>query len=78
MIVEVVDPQGTILREIADPRMKRDDVALTYAFCIRQGGHWGNEKIDYAAINKAIMDRWSLAALKYIKEKAWRIAEGKG
>jgi hypothetical protein len=51
---------------------------MTYAFCIRQSGPgWGNDEIDYAVINRAIMDRWSLSALKYIKEKAWRIAEGR-
>jgi hypothetical protein len=78
VIVELVDPQGTIMREIADPKMTRDDVATTYAFCIRQTGTgWSRNGIDYAAINKAIMDRWSLSALKYIKEKAWRIAEGR-
>jgi hypothetical protein len=74
----MVDPQATILGEIADQRLTRDDVAMTYAFCIRQSGPgWGNDEIDYAVINRAIMDRWSLSALKYIKEKAWRIAEGR-
>jgi hypothetical protein len=75
--VELVNPQATILAEIADRRLTRDDVAMTYAFCIRQSGPWGNDEIDYAVINEAIMERWSLSALKYIKEKAWRIAEGR-
>ena len=34
--VAMVDVEGHLLREIADPRMTRDDVALTYAFAIRQ------------------------------------------
>ena len=74
MRVELVDPQDTLMREIADKRMTRDDVAMTYAFALRQRDedpvHWGE-------VNQAIIDRWSLSALKYIKEKAWRIAEGR-
>lgn len=78
MRVEMVDPQGTILREIEDKRMTRDDVAVTYAFCILQsGGGQGDGSIDYVAINRAIMDRWSLSALKYIKTAAWRLVEGR-
>lgn len=68
----MVDPFGTIMREIADKRLTRDDVALTYAFALRQ--HPTGEGFDFAAVNKAIMDRWSIAALRYIKDKAWRLA----
>jgi hypothetical protein len=63
----MVDPEGQLLREIADERMTRDDVAMTYAFAIRQ-----QDEVDFAKVNRAIMDRWSLAALKYIKTKAWK------
>lgn len=74
MHVEMVDPLGQALREIGDPAMKRDDIAVTYAFAIRQ---WDAMDKRYATINHAIMERWSLAGLKYIKERAWRIAQGK-
>jgi hypothetical protein len=70
--VEMVDPQSAILGEIADARMTRDDVALTYAFAIRQ-----QAEMDFALVNRAIVERWSLAALKYIKTKAWALVEGK-
>ena len=63
----MVDVQGTILREIADPQMTRDDVAATYAFAIRQAS-----QVDFPTVNQAIIDRWSMSALRYIKEKAWR------
>jgi hypothetical protein len=72
MSIQLVAPQSTILGEIADDRMTRDDVALTYAFCIRQRGV---DTIDFGAVNRAIVDRWSLSALKYIKTKAWRYVE---
>lgn len=76
MHVEMVDVQGQIMREIADTRMTRDDVALTYAFGIRSRGQ--SNTIDWPAVNRAIMDRWSLSALKYIKEKAWKLVEASG
>lgn len=67
MQVDLVDPQGQLLREIADPAMTRDDVMLTYAFAIRQAS-----EVDFATVNNAILNRWSMNALKYIKEGAWR------
>lgn len=70
--VSMVDPGGCMLREIADPRMTRDDVAITYAFGLRQP-----DDVDWPTVNHAILDRWSPYALRYIKEKAWRIASGK-
>lgn len=73
MRVEMVDPQGTILREIADPAMTRDDVALTYAFAIRQ-----RDEIDWPLVNARIVNRWSRAALVYIKTKAWKLIEERG
>ena len=49
----------------------RDEVAVEYVSLIRANGTtW----TGYAEINKAIMRRWSMAALRYIKEKAWRLA----
>jgi hypothetical protein len=71
MRVTRVDPEGCMLREIADTRMKRDDVALTYAFGLRDTP----DEIDWSKVNHAIIDRWSMAALKYIKERAWKLVE---
>jgi hypothetical protein len=74
---ELVDSQGVILREIADERMTRDSVALTYAFCLRQSfDPRSRDVVDFATVNRAIMERWSLSALKYIKTKAWRTYGG--
>jgi hypothetical protein len=71
-MIELVDPQGQLLREIADPAMKRDDIAITYAFALRQ-----QDEVDFALVNQAIMERWSLAALDYIKRKAWGLVGGR-
>lgn len=70
--IQMVDPQGQLLREIADEQMTRKDVALTYAFAICQA-----DVVDFHVVNQAIIDRWSMAALKYIKERAWKLIEGK-
>jgi hypothetical protein len=69
MRVELIDVEGHLLREIADPGMKRADVALTYAFGIRQGG------VDWPLVNRAIVERWSVSGLQWIKTKAWGYAE---
>lgn len=70
--VTMVDVQGQLEREIADERMKRDDVALTYAFGIRDCP----DEVDWPKVNRLIIDRWSIAALRYIKEQAWREVRG--
>lgn len=55
-----------ILREIADPAMKRKQVAHTYGILLRIGHR------DFAAINAAILVRWSPSGLNWIKTQAWR------
>lgn len=70
--VSMVDVEGQLLHEIADKRMKRKDVALTYAFGLR-----GTEVVDWPKVNRAIIERWSLSALKWIKEEAWAYATGR-
>lgn len=67
MRVEMVGVEAQLLREIADPKMTRDDVALSYAFGIH-----GTEDVDWKRVNEAILERWSMSALHYIKTKAWR------
>lgn len=69
--VEIVNVQGLILQEIGDRRIKRNSVALTYAFCIKQ-----RDECDFGVINRAIIGRWSESGLRYIKERAWKIVRG--
>lgn len=65
LTIELGMPQETIMREIGDKRMKQRDVAQTYALLIRQ-----NAQVDWAAINEAIISRWSLSGLERIKNMA--------
>lgn len=68
--IELVDPEGVLLREIPDK--KREDVALTYAMAL---GSSEVDEIDWSKINHAIIERWSIAGLKWIKTRAWKLVE---
>ncbi len=63
---ELMDCTRVLLEEIADPQMKRKDVAKTYALALRS-----SYKTDWAVVNRAIIDRWSTSALEWIKQQAW-------
>ena len=63
--IEMGDCTNTLLREIAEPECKRRDVAQTYALAIRS-----SEPTDWKAVNAAIIKRWSLSALEWIKKQA--------
>ena len=50
---------------------KREDVAVRYAeLMIEHGAEWEG----YRIVNSAIVGRWSMGALVFIKERAWKIA----
>lgn len=79
-IMEMTNCEITILNEISHKECKRNDIALTYYFCMVS-----SENIDYAKVNKAIIERWSFSGLEYIKkeankwfEKKWKAKEIKG
>lgn len=62
------DRTRALLREVADLRMKRDDIAETYALALNTP-----ERVDWTAVNSAIIRRWSVSGLNYIKERAWKM-----
>lgn len=66
--IELADPEGQLLEEIADPAMTRRDVALTYGLALRGS----QDRVDWPKVNRAIVDRWSLSALEWIKAFAWK------
>jgi len=65
--MEMVCCEITILNEISHKECKRNDIALTYYFCMVS-----SEDINYAKINKAIIERWSFSGLEYIKKEAYK------
>ena len=53
----------------------RDEMAVAYGRLIEEhGAAWPG----YAALNLAIIDRWSRSGLVYVKEKAWKLAAAVG
>jgi hypothetical protein len=56
-----------LLKLIANPSMNRRDVAVTYRLAMRDA----QDCVNWTEVNKAIIVRWSVSGLKWIKEFAW-------
>lgn len=69
---ELADCTNLILGEIADSGMKQKDIAMSYALALQS-----SEKTDWAKVNQAIVERWSVSGLERIKTQAWKLAERK-
>ena len=69
VVIVLADCEATILAEIAHKGFKRLDIAKTYALSMR-AERFG-EKIDWGNVNAAIIARWSVSGLNWIKEQAW-------
>jgi len=67
--IEMVNCEATLLRDIAEPISTRKYVAETYGLTLRSSEF---PTIDWAKINRAIIKRWSMSALTWIKREAWR------
>jgi hypothetical protein len=65
----LVDPEQVLLSEIADKAMDRTDVGLSYALALSTPN-----EVNWSKVNQAILDRWSLSGLKWIKDFAWKAA----
>ena len=74
MKVELMFCEEIILQEIADKKFSRDNIAITYAFC-RDAKKTQN--VNFRTINEAIIKRWSLSALEYIKNEAAKLMDEK-
>lgn len=69
--IKNVDFVAWIMNEIEGEGFTRKDVAATYAILLQKP----TSKETLVEINKAIIKRWSPAALAWIKEQAWKIAK---
>ena len=65
--------EQTLLREIADHTLTRDDIAATYALAMISTE---GDQVDWRTVNLCIAERWSPLGLTYIKQRAWKILEG--
>lgn len=66
---ELFGCEAILLREIADQQMKRSDVAATYRLAMQSSE---SKSLDWSKVNKAIIERWSMAGLLWIKQQAWK------
>lgn len=69
--IELADCENTILSEIGNKAFKRRDIALTYSLALRSSERVA---INFARINSAIIERWSVSGLNWIKTQAWKMA----
>jgi hypothetical protein len=58
----------TLVSEIKFRESTRKDIALTYALALVS-----EEKTDWATVNKAARERWSMSGLEFIKRHAWKL-----
>ena len=70
--LELMDTTRVLLEEIADSYFNRNGIALTYALALKS-----SDPTDWAKVNAAILERWSLSGLGYIKKRAWDLVDGK-
>jgi hypothetical protein len=71
--IVLADPEGYLLEEIANPAMKRLDVAKTYRLILASGDQ---DRVIWRTVNTAVIDRWSVSALDWIKQFAWKMGAG--
>jgi hypothetical protein len=65
-----------ILQDIAAKQCTRKSIALTYAMAIKSDAQ-GADKPDWLTINTAILGRWKMSGLEFIKKRAFDILDGK-
>ena len=65
-MLELTDCTNVLLDEIADKKFKQKNIAKTYALSLQS-----SYPTDYARVNRAIIDRWSVSGLNRIKNMAW-------
>lgn len=68
MKIELMCCESTLLDEISNKKITRNQVSMTYALALRSSEM---QTIDFAKVNKAIIERWSMSALHWIKSRAW-------
>lgn len=67
MDIELCCCTETLLTTIEKAK-NRKEVATVYSWALRS-----SEETEWGKVNRAIIDRWSMSALEYIKNLAWKI-----
>lgn len=64
--MDLMSTTSTLLNEIDHKECTKNDIAMTYRLAMES-----EDETDWKKVNLAIIDRWSVSALKDIKELAW-------
>ena len=75
-MAEPMDMTEAILQFVT-PEARRNDMVSLYGTVILFG-HFAKPpqmRADWSKVNHAIIERWSVAGLTYIKKRAWKLAE---
>ena len=62
------------LNAAANPDTTRELMSSYYADLLRCARIHGVRSIDWRKVNRAILNRWSVSGLNYIKKLAWKRA----
>jgi len=73
--INLVRCTDTVLNELKNG-CTRKSLSLTYAMAMRSAAQ-GDDKPDWPKINKAILAKYSMSGLEFIKKRAWGILSGK-
>jgi hypothetical protein len=65
---ELTNRERVLLEATNNPKMKRRDVAQTYAYVL---GFSSRDRVNWPRVRAAIVDRWGLSTFKWIKHQAW-------
>ena len=68
LTIELAACEATLLREIADTKLYRKDIAVTYRQARLKSGC---DSINWLKVNRAIIDRWGRSGFEYIERLAW-------
>jgi hypothetical protein len=68
----LTNPEKRILEEIKNKKIYQSSIIKTYALALI--AHDQGEKVDFSAINQAIVSRWSISGLEHVKRQAHKIA----
>lgn len=69
--IRLCNCEGVLLLEAGTKGITRKSIAMTYRLAMEQEKDPDGEKIDWEKVNRAIVERWSLSGLKFIKNLAW-------
>lgn len=69
--IRLCNCESVLLMETMCHPMTRRSIAMTYRLAMEQEKDADGEKIDWSKVNAAIIKRWSVSGLEYIKRLAW-------